>query len=133
VVAGSQISVFYDPLISKLVVWGEDRERALARMRRALDEYRVGGIKNNLPFHRRLMRHPLFVAGEFDTGFIEREKATLLAPHTAEGDELDVAIMAAAIASATAGGGAQAGKPAAAPAPAAAGISAWRSFVTGRR
>jgi acetyl-CoA carboxylase biotin carboxylase subunit len=101
VVAGSQISVYYDPLISKLIVWGEDRDRAIARMRRALDEYRLGGIKHNLPFHRRLMRHPLFVAGEFDTGFIDREKARLLAPHDLDGDDLEVAIAAAAIQSAS--------------------------------
>jgi acetyl-CoA carboxylase, biotin carboxylase subunit len=102
VVAGSQITVHYDPLISKLIAWGEDRPRALARMRRALDEYRVGGIKHNLPFHRRLVRHPLFLAGEFDTGFIDREKTILLAPHVLEGEDLEVAIAAAAIAQATA-------------------------------
>src|SRR5205814_2733131 len=49
---GSEISVYYDPMISKLVVWGEDRAQAIARMARALDEYHVGGIKTNLSFHR---------------------------------------------------------------------------------
>jgi acetyl-CoA carboxylase biotin carboxylase subunit len=98
VTAGSEISTFYDPMISKLIAWGEDRGAALARMRRALDEYRVGGIKNNLGFHRRLLRHATFVAGEFDTGFIEREKAILLAPYQLEGDEQDLAIAVAAIA-----------------------------------
>ena len=68
VTEGSQISVYYDPMVSKLVTWGDDRAQALARMRRALDEYRVGGIKTNLPFHRRLLRHPTFLAGEYDTG-----------------------------------------------------------------
>ncbi len=97
VVSGSEITVFYDPLVSKLVVWGEDRAAALGRMRRALDEYRVGGIKTNLPFHRRLLRHPEFIAGNYDTGFIEREKATLLAPHVLDGEDLDLALAAAAI------------------------------------
>ncbi len=135
VVAGSQITVFYDPLISKLVVWGEDRPRALARMRRALDEYRIGGIKHNLPFHRRLLRHPLFLTGELDTGFIDREKATLLAPHDLEGEDLEVAIAAAAIAQAS-NGAAQAAvaEPTAAPngrpPPAAKpGISPWRASL----
>ena len=63
VTEGSQITVFYDPMISKLITWGDDRTEAIARMRRALDEYRVGGI-NNLPFHRRLLVTPL-LAGEF--------------------------------------------------------------------
>jgi acetyl-CoA carboxylase biotin carboxylase subunit len=125
---GAEISTFYDPLISKLIVWGEDRRAAMARMRRALDEYRVGGIKTNLGFHRRLVRHETFLAGQFDTGFIEREKATLLAPYTLEGDELELAIAVAAIAR-TAGGGGKASASPASGAPAVArdaGISAWR-------
>jgi len=92
---GAEIPVHYDPMISKLVVWGEDRPRALARMRRALDEYRVGGIETNLPFHRRCVRHAAFIAGDFDTGFIGRNAAQL-APH-AEGDALTAAIIAAAL------------------------------------
>jgi acetyl-CoA carboxylase biotin carboxylase subunit len=98
---GSEITVFYDPLVSKLIAWGDDREQALARMRRALDEYRVGGIKTNLPFHRRLLRHPEFVAGRFDTGFIEREKATLLAPYAPDEEQLEIALIAAALSSST--------------------------------
>jgi acetyl-CoA carboxylase, biotin carboxylase subunit len=74
---GSEIPVHYDPMISKLVVWGEDRAAAVARMRRALDEYQVGGIETNLPFHRRCLRHPEFVAGDFDTSFIARNAAAL--------------------------------------------------------
>jgi acetyl-CoA carboxylase biotin carboxylase subunit len=97
VTAGSQITVYYDPMVSKLVTWGEDRAEALRRMRRALDEYRVGGIKTNLPFHRRLMRHPAFVEGVYDTGFIEREKAILLAPYEPDGPTRDAALLAAAL------------------------------------
>jgi acetyl-CoA carboxylase biotin carboxylase subunit len=97
VTAGSQITVHYDPMVSKLVTWGDDRAEALARMRRALGEYRVGGIKTNLPFHRRLLGHPAFIEGVYDTGFIEREKATLLAPYAPDADTADAALIAAAI------------------------------------
>ena len=92
---GAEISVYYDPMISKLVVWGEDARGAIARMRRALDEYAVGGIETNLAFHRRCLRHPAFVAGEYDTGFIGRNAAEL-APRADEA-ELTAAIIAAAL------------------------------------
>ncbi len=97
---GAEIPVHYDPMISKLVVWGEDRARAVARMRRALDEYQVRGIETNLAFHRRCLRHAAFVAGDYDTGFIGRNAAEL-APH-ADDAELDAAIIAAALAAGTA-------------------------------
>jgi acetyl-CoA carboxylase biotin carboxylase subunit len=102
VTAGSVISVFYDPMVSKLVTWGENRAEALRRMRRALEEYRVGGIKTNLPFHRRLLQHPAFVEGVYDTGFIDREKATLLAPYTPDAATLDAALLAATLQAASA-------------------------------
>ncbi len=70
---GATISPFYDPLISKLVTWGEDRSEALTRMRRALTEYAITGIRTNLAFHRRLLEHEGFCGGTYDTGFIERE------------------------------------------------------------
>jgi acetyl-CoA carboxylase biotin carboxylase subunit len=92
---GSEIPVHYDPMISKLVVWGEDRPRAIARMRRALDEYAVRGIETNLAFHRRCVRHDAFVAGDYDTGFIGRN-AKELAPRADE-HELVAAIIAAAL------------------------------------
>lgn len=69
---GWTVPVEYDPLLSKLVTWGTDREEALSRMRRALGEYEVAGIKTNLPFFRRMMNHPNFIHGDFDTGFIDR-------------------------------------------------------------
>ena len=92
---GAEIPVHYDPMISKLVVWGEDRARAVARMRRALDEYQVRGIETNLPFHRRCLRHEAFVAGDYDTGFIGRHAAELTPG--ADGAALDAAIIAAAL------------------------------------
>jgi acetyl-CoA carboxylase biotin carboxylase subunit len=92
---GAEIPVHYDPMISKLVVWGEDRPRALARMRRALDEYQVRGIETNLAFHRRCVRQAAFVAGDYDTGFIGRN-ARELAPRAGEA-ELSAAIIAVAL------------------------------------
>jgi acetyl-CoA carboxylase biotin carboxylase subunit len=75
---GCVISSFYDPLISKLSVWAPNRERAVARMRRALAEYVVTGIRTNLSFHEKLFAHPEFAAGRYDTGFLERNKDELL-------------------------------------------------------
>jgi acetyl-CoA carboxylase, biotin carboxylase subunit len=75
---GCRISPNYDPLISKLCVWAPDRARAVARMRRAISEYVVAGIKTNLPFHERLFEHPEFIAGSYDTGFIDRHRDALL-------------------------------------------------------
>ena len=62
----------YDSLLAKLIVHAEDRDAAIRRMRRALDEFVVEGVKTNLSFHRRLMDHPDFVAGKLDTHFLER-------------------------------------------------------------
>ena len=128
---GAEIPVHYDPMISKLVVWGEDRASAVARMRRALDEYAVRGIETNLAFHRRCFRHPAFVAGEYDTGFIGRNTKEL-APRADEG-ELTAAIIAAALESGTnlhaapkAGNGAQAASSGVPIAPASPEISGWR-------
>ncbi|HVT05811.1 MAG TPA: acetyl-CoA carboxylase biotin carboxylase subunit, partial [Polyangia bacterium] len=105
VVAGSVVSVHYDPMISKLCAWADTRTAAIDRMRRALSEYHVGGIRTNLPFHRRVMRHPAFIAGEYDTGFIERYKADL-APLPADDRTAQLAAVAAALEAARAGLGA---------------------------
>jgi acetyl-CoA carboxylase biotin carboxylase subunit len=95
VVAGSVISVHYDPMISKLCAWADTRAAAIDRMRRAVGEYHVGGIRTNLPFHRQVMRHPRFIAGEYDTGFIERHKAEL-APPAPDAETATLAAIAAA-------------------------------------
>lgn len=71
--AGLQVPLFYDPLLSKLIVWGSDRAQAIARMRRALDEYRVVGVRTTLPFARWLMDHPRYIDGDFSTDFIAEE------------------------------------------------------------
>jgi acetyl-CoA carboxylase, biotin carboxylase subunit len=68
---GWTVPIDYDPLLSKLAVWGQDRAEALGRMRRALAEYEVSPLKTNIPFFRRVVDHPNFAAGDFDTGFID--------------------------------------------------------------
>jgi acetyl-CoA carboxylase biotin carboxylase subunit len=69
---GFEVPMFYDPLISKLVVHAETREGAIARMLRAVSEYRITGIKTTLPFFDRALRHPKFIEGDFDTSFVGR-------------------------------------------------------------
>src|SRR6267378_2909581 len=70
--AGSEVSIHYDPMISKLAAWGRDRGEAIDRLRRALDEYQIDGIKTTLPFFREIVRDPEFIAARLDTGFISR-------------------------------------------------------------
>jgi pyruvate carboxylase subunit A len=67
------IPPYYDPMISKLIVWGRDRNEAIHRMRRALYEYVIPGIHTNIPFHQAVMENPRFVKGELETHFIEQE------------------------------------------------------------
>jgi acetyl-CoA carboxylase, biotin carboxylase subunit len=68
---GWEVPVHYDSLLSKLVAHGADRAEAVARLRRAVGEYRVVGIRTTLPFFRRVLRHPAFLAGDFDTSFVQ--------------------------------------------------------------
>jgi acetyl-CoA carboxylase biotin carboxylase subunit len=105
VVAGSVISVHYDPMISKLCAFADTRPAAIDRMRRALREYHVGGIRTNLGFHRQVMRHAAFAAGEYDTGFIDRHKAELTPP-APDARAADLAAIAAAIHARSTGTGA---------------------------
>jgi acetyl-CoA carboxylase biotin carboxylase subunit len=70
--AGFEVPIFYDPLISKLVAWADDRPRAIARMRRALAEYRVAGIKTTVPFFTWLLAQPEFDEGRFHTTYLDR-------------------------------------------------------------
>jgi acetyl-CoA carboxylase biotin carboxylase subunit len=123
---GAEIPVHYDPMIGKLVVWAEDRPKAIARMRRALDEYVVRGIETNLPFHRRCLRHPAFIEGAYDTGFIAREAAALH-PRLADQD-VDAVIIAAALDEMFA-----AAKPATAVAASAPSFAAPSSEISGWR
>ncbi len=68
---GFEITPFYDPMISKLIVWGETRAQAILRMRRALEEYRIVGVRTNIPFHQTLMDSHRFMGGQYDTRFVE--------------------------------------------------------------
>jgi acetyl-CoA carboxylase biotin carboxylase subunit len=72
--AGDTVSQFYDPLIAKLVVWGEDRDKAMMRMRHALDSYEITGIKSNIPFLREAFDSGIFKSGNYDTHFILKLK-----------------------------------------------------------
>jgi len=71
--AGLQVPLFYDPLLSKLIVWGSTRELAIARLRRALDEYKIVGVRTTIPFARWLMDQPRYIAGDISTDFIAEE------------------------------------------------------------
>ncbi len=128
VYAGSAISSHYDPLISKLSVWAPTRAQAVARMKRALSEYVVTGIRTNLAFHQRLLAHPEFVAGRYDTGFIERHAGELLAPRVMDLEERHALAMAAAVVAARRERVAMT----ASPAEQKAGLSPWVRHHRGR-
>ena len=77
---GDEVSPFYDPMLGKLIAWGEDREQARLRLLTMLDEFAIGGLKTNLSFLRRIIGHSAFASAELDTGFIPRYQAQLLPP-----------------------------------------------------
>ena len=99
----SEVSIYYDPMISKLAAWGRTRGEAIDRLRRALDEYEVGGIKTTLPFFRAIVRDEEFIAGRLDTGFItrfnERRETARASSSKAAGRQTqqDIALIAAAV------------------------------------
>ncbi|MFC4808388.1 acetyl-CoA carboxylase biotin carboxylase subunit [Paenibacillus sp. GCM10023250] len=68
---GYTISPHYDSMIAKLIVWGPTREEAIARMKRALSEFAIDGIRTTIPFHLKLLNHPMFLKGNFDIKFLE--------------------------------------------------------------
>ena len=91
---GWNVPLDYDPLLAKLIAYGETREQAMARLRRALDEYLVGGVKTNLGLFRKILANPDFVAGRIDTGLLARMQTVR------QGDderEREAAVIAAAI------------------------------------
>ena len=77
VIEGDEVSVYYDPMIAKLIVWDEDREQAINRMVHALESYRIGGMKTNIRFLRQLADSKPFRDQELDTGFIEKHNELL--------------------------------------------------------
>jgi acetyl-CoA carboxylase biotin carboxylase subunit len=70
--AGYEVPPFYDSLLAKLIVWGETRDIALARSRRALAEFEIGGIKTNIPFHRGIIEHEAFIGARVSTNLLDR-------------------------------------------------------------
>ncbi|WP_312842079.1 acetyl/propionyl/methylcrotonyl-CoA carboxylase subunit alpha [Stutzerimonas nitrititolerans] len=78
VAEGDTVSPFYDPMLGKLIAWGENREEARLRLLAMLDETYVGGVRTNLAFLRRVIGHPAFAAAELDTGFILRHETELM-------------------------------------------------------
>jgi acetyl-CoA carboxylase biotin carboxylase subunit len=94
---GWTVPIDYDPLISKLVVWGATRAEAIARMRRALGEYHIEGIKSNIGFFQQLLQDPEFQSGDFDTGFIERWQKSRGAHRRADSPDRFLAAIAAAL------------------------------------
>jgi 3-methylcrotonyl-CoA carboxylase alpha subunit len=96
--AGDEISIHYDPMLAKLVVWDRTRESARQRLVQALGEVELVGLANNVGFLQALARHPAFAAGDVDTGFIERHRDELFAPAPAAGDEIYAAAVLALLA-----------------------------------
>jgi len=101
---GDEVSIYYDPMISKLAAWGRTRREAIDRMRRALDEYAVDGIRTTLPFFREIIRDQEFIDAKLDTGFIGRfnERRKPGARTTSNSEEVtrehDIALIVAALA-----------------------------------
>ncbi len=103
VTEGDEVSIYYDPMISKLAAWGRTRQEAIDRIRRALDEYVVAGINTTLPFFREVVRDEEFIAAKLDTGFIPRfherqQNSVRAAGSAASNQRRDIAIIAAALA-----------------------------------
>jgi acetyl-CoA carboxylase biotin carboxylase subunit len=100
--SGAEVSIYYDPMLSKLAAWGRTRQEAIDRLRRALDEYHVSGIETTLPFFRQIARDREFIEARLDTGFIERfqERSQVQRADSLPEDETatDMAAVAAAIA-----------------------------------
>jgi acetyl-CoA carboxylase biotin carboxylase subunit len=99
VAAGFEVPIFYDSMISKLVAWGADRPQAIARMRRALDEYAIGGIRTTIPFFKWLLATDDFLASRFDTTSLDAELASRAGRPFVDVDPAveEVAVLAAAL------------------------------------
>ena len=75
---GYEIPIYYDPMISKLIVWGQTRDEAIQRMKRTLNEYKITGVKTSIPFLKRIMETPDFTQGAYNTHFIANNEAFLM-------------------------------------------------------
>lgn len=92
---GYEIPMDYDPMISKLIVWGLTREEAVERMRRALYEYKITGVKTSIKFLEKVMKHPDFASGNYNTNFITKNHDDLMAEEDCGGDCEEMAIISA--------------------------------------
>ena len=97
VIEGDSVTIFYDPMIAKLIVWDEDRPQALQRLREALAASEIIGPKSNIGFLERLARHPAVVEGRIDTGYLDRHLDEFLVGDTAPGDDVLFAAATAAL------------------------------------
>jgi len=95
---GAEVPIYYDPMISKLVAWGDDRAAALARMKRALAEYEVRGIRTTIPFFRWILEDEDFRAGRFDTTFVDRKLGARNGQPLAAPDDEHAVLAAVAVA-----------------------------------
>jgi acetyl-CoA carboxylase biotin carboxylase subunit len=95
IAVGNTIGLYYDPLLAKLIAWGEDREAAITRMRRALEELIIVGVATSQPFHRLVLRHEPFVNGTYDTGYLEEHGEELLNAADGVGEVERLAVAAA--------------------------------------
>ena len=93
---GYNVPIFYDPMISKLITWGETREEAINRMQRALSEFVLTGIKTNIVLHKTILDHPTFRDGTYTTQFIEKN-FEVIEPEMFKQVEDPVFLIAAAI------------------------------------
>jgi acetyl-CoA carboxylase biotin carboxylase subunit len=93
---GYEIPIYYDPMISKLIVWGANRDEAIRRMRRALYEYKITGVKTSIKYLERIMNTPDFIDGKYDTHFFEKNQEHLLAQDNCD-DCDDIVVIAAYI------------------------------------
>ncbi len=91
---GFEIPIYYDPLIAKLIVWGRDRKDAIERTRRALQEFKIAGVKNSINFLENIMTAPAFVEGNYTTHFIDENIDHLLSSEICEGECEDMVIVA---------------------------------------
>jgi acetyl-CoA carboxylase biotin carboxylase subunit len=94
--AGSVVTVHYDPMIAKLVCWGRDRPEAIARLRSALRDFVIKGVKTSIPFHLRVIDHASFLTGSYDTGLVDQVLGST-SPVAADDEQLRVALLVAGI------------------------------------
>jgi acetyl-CoA carboxylase biotin carboxylase subunit len=94
---GYEVTMYYDPLVAKLIVWGSNREEAIARMKRALEEYKIKGIETTIPFHMKVLEHEPFLRGCYNTGIVKEIE------HPETDMHIEIAAIAAAIIAKTQG------------------------------